>query len=64
MGSQTVKIIVTGEKTVTKVEPVNLLKVKIQFIDYSDPVFRCYFEGNDELVIEGGSGEITLRIYE
>lgn len=64
MTSQIIKIAITGDKTIKKINPVNLKRIRVSFLDYSEPNFRVYFEDNEHIVVEGGSGEITLKVYE
>ncbi len=64
MPDQIITIKVTGEKTITSISPTNPDTHKIQFLDYEDPYFRCYFQDSEHLVTEGGKGIIKVRIYE
>ncbi len=64
MASQIIKISLSGEKTIQKIKPIDVTKARISFMDYSDPNFRVWFEDSENIVIEGGSGEIVLKIFE
>ncbi len=64
MIEQTLVIPLTGEKTVFPIKAVNPDTCKVQFLDYEDPRFRCYFQDSEHLVIEGGKGIIRVRLYE
>ncbi len=62
--TQTVKITITGAETSQKIKKVDLTRAKIIFLEYSDPNVSAYFDTSERVTIVGGSGEVTIKIFE
>ncbi len=62
--TQILTIEITGEKTIAEIKPVDVKKAKIRFVNFTDFNMRAYFEDETHIIIEGGSGEVEIEVYD
>lgn len=62
--NQIFKITIRDKETIQKIKKVDLDKARISFVEFTDPNVSAYFDTPERVVLVGGSGEVTIEVWE